>query len=540
VHVVLKILVLDGESAPDALQQFEREAAIAARLRHMNIAAAEPVEQHGDVAYYAMNLDYVGSAETFCFKQPPPTFDESVALLRDVASALDYAHAHHTVHGRLAPSMIFLDVDDQVIVSGFGSSVGPGAANRSISPAYLAPEQWPALPGEDGRVDVFALGVIAFELVSGKRRDMAFASPDGVAIEPFAISPNTPLRKGVSLGVNDAIARAISNKPSLRFATAGEFVSALEEAPAPRGFRLSPLRADRSLNDLLHQASIETLRATAPRSKQEPVHQEAPLPVSPPPTDQGRQPPAPQERQPPSPYVRQPPSPLVRQPLSQQVRQPPLQSVNQPSSQPVYKPVYRPLYQEHPVQWKPPYQNEVLPESRRRRGGDVFKMVVMTIVFLVIMAALSGPEFLQAVAARTGLSFLIKLSPPPTRTGTNNGAIAPPSDSLVKAHPRRRRGVKSSSRVATPAKKNSAVSSPSSTLTATADSSYGFVRVVLKGDSQPVLIDGVPHGNTPLIVRLPTGAHSISLVGTQPVQPQRMSLTLTGRDTALASFSAVP
>ena len=71
VQVVLKILALNVETSADALSQFEHEAAIAARLRHLNIAAVEAPEQCEDLAYYAMNLDCVGSLEGLLTKEPP-------------------------------------------------------------------------------------------------------------------------------------------------------------------------------------------------------------------------------------------------------------------------------------------------------------------------------------------------------------------------------------------------------------------------------------------------------------------------------------
>jgi serine/threonine protein kinase len=525
VQVVLKILMLNLETAADALSQFEQEAAIAARLRHLNIAAVEAPERCEDLAYYAMNLHYVGSLEALLTKQPPPTLEESFVLLRDVASALDFAHARLTVHGRLAPSMILLDADDQVILSGFGSSVGPGAATYGISPAYMAPEQWPNLPGDGGRVDVYALGVIAFELLSGKRRNLAFTPSEFLEMEPFAIPVNTPLRKGLSLGINEAIVKAISNRPALRFASAGEFVDALEQTPALRGFRLTRQPDQRSPTDQSQPPTSQSQKEGAHTVKRdEEALRPSPLAASPIPLTQLRQPSSQLVRQPPRPRV-QPPSPRI---------------VIQPSSQPQYKPVYRASHQEDSLQWKPPQHKIPLSAPQNHRRGEQLKMFVMTVVFLIAMAALSGPDFLQAVASRTGLSFLGPRSTARTSKNADHRAVATSVDSSLHEHSRSRHGAKSSTRVPRSAKSNSVAESPSATPPGTSVARYGFVRVVLPGESQPVLIDGLPRGNTPLLARLPAGTHLISLVATRVVRPSQVSLILQGGDTVLASFSTEP
>jgi serine/threonine protein kinase len=521
VQVVLKILVSGTETPPDAMQRFEREAEVAGRLRHLNIAAVEPVQRQEELAYYAMNLDYVGTWEALLSKQPPPTFEESIDLLRDVASALDFAHTSRTIHGRLSPSVIFMDAEDQVIVSGFGSAVGPGAASYSISAAYLAPEQWQNLTVEDGRVDVYALGVIAFELLSGKRRNFAFAPSEFLAMEPFAITLNTPLRKGLSLGVNEAIAKATSNRPALRFATAGEFVSALELTPQSRGFRLSRQTAQSSPVDPSPPSTRQPQSEVAPRATRE---------------EKAHQPPPPA----PIPIARQSTLQQVRRPPSQQVNWAPHQPVIQPASQQAYKPVYRTSHQEDQLQWKPPQQKASLPVSHERGNGEGLKMFVMTVVFLLAMAALSGPEFLRVAADRTGLSFLRPWSSARISSSAENGTVVAPSDSLVKPRSKNRHRAKSSKRVSTPAKVNAVSESAGSVSPAIPGATYGFVRVLLPGDSQPVLIDGLPRGNTPLLARLPVGTHAISVVGTRAASPSQVSVTLKGGDTAVALFSAEP
>jgi serine/threonine protein kinase len=232
VPVVLKVLDLELVSSADALQNFEREAARAVGFRHFNIATAQPLERRPNLVFYALNVGYARTLESLFSAASPPSFDESVDILRDVASALDYEHSHDSIHGRLAPEMIFVD-DDHVMVSGFGSSLGPDSSS-TVSPAvYQAPEQSAWRQEVDGRVDVFALGVIAFELISGKRCTASTAAAVASG-EPLRIARDVPLRPGVSMHVNEAIMHAVAKRPSLRYATAGEFVFALDASqPEP-------------------------------------------------------------------------------------------------------------------------------------------------------------------------------------------------------------------------------------------------------------------------------------------------------------------
>jgi serine/threonine protein kinase len=227
VPVALKVLDLRLATAPDALQRFEREAAGAPELRHFNIATAQPLECRADLAYYALNVGYATTLESLLASGSPPSFEESVAILRDIASAIDYAHAHGTVHGRLAPEMIFVDDDDHVMVSGFDASKGADLASGPGSASYRAPEQCAWRYEIDGRADVYALGVIAFELISGERRPATAPGEFSVA-EALSVAREVPLRAGVGLHVNEAIMHAVATRPSLRYSTAGEFISALE------------------------------------------------------------------------------------------------------------------------------------------------------------------------------------------------------------------------------------------------------------------------------------------------------------------------
>jgi serine/threonine protein kinase len=225
VPVVLRVLDLELVTSPDALSSFEREAARAAGFRHPNIATAQSLQRRANLVFYALDVGYAKSLESLLTGRVPPGFERSLDILQGIAAALDYEHSQGSIHGRLTPGMIFVD-DDHVLVSGFGGMQGVESYSGNSATLYQAPEQSAWRQEIDGRVDVYALGVIAYELISGKRLPR-LASGAASSAEPLRISRNAALAPGISLQVNEAILHAIAKRPSQRFATAGEFITAL-------------------------------------------------------------------------------------------------------------------------------------------------------------------------------------------------------------------------------------------------------------------------------------------------------------------------
>jgi serine/threonine protein kinase len=230
VPVVLKVLDLEVIGGAEALPGFEREAASAVGFRHRNIATAQPLQRRASVVFYALNVGYAKTLESLLSAGPAPSFERAIAILQGIADALDYEHSQGSMHGRLAPEMIFVD-GDRALVSGFGGMQDIDLDSGSTATLYQAPEQRAWRQEIDGRVDVYALGVIAYELLSGRRLSRSATSAASSA-EPLRISRNAPLAPGVGLHVNEAILHAIAKRPSQRFATAGDFVLALGTSPS--------------------------------------------------------------------------------------------------------------------------------------------------------------------------------------------------------------------------------------------------------------------------------------------------------------------
>ena len=232
-EVALKVLALDPVLAPDAFARFEREAKLAARLDHPGIVPIFSVGRGAGIAYYTMRLVREGSLEDLMKRERTLDLHRATVILREVAAALDYAHARDIVHRDIKPANILMSDTGHASVADFGiaRALGqPGEATGTAiigSPAYMSPEQW---RGDEitGRADQYALAVVAFEMLAGRR---PFDSPRvqdllNMHIEG-AIPELTTVRPGASEAASAAIARALAKDPGDRFATASAFIDAL-------------------------------------------------------------------------------------------------------------------------------------------------------------------------------------------------------------------------------------------------------------------------------------------------------------------------
>ena len=236
-EVALKVLTLDPILNPEAFHRFEREARLAARLDHPNIVPIFAVGSRDSLAYYTMRLVRGGSVEDLLAKGEPLPFERAVRILRDVAAALDYAHRSDVVHRDIKPANILLGESGHAMVADFGIAKGLGAGDGATanvtgtgvigSPAYMSPEQW---RGDmvDGRADQYALGVVAYEMLVGRR---PFESPRVQDLLRMHMSTEVPdaslQRPGLDAAAGTAIRRAMSKYSSERFGTATAFVEAL-------------------------------------------------------------------------------------------------------------------------------------------------------------------------------------------------------------------------------------------------------------------------------------------------------------------------
>ena len=277
--VALKVLAFDPVLNPEAYERFEREARLAAKLDHPNIVPIFAVGQRNGVAYYTMRLVKGGNVEQRVIPGQGFELPYAVAVLRDVASALDYAHTNGVVHRDIKPANILIGDSGHAMVADFGiARAFGGDANASVatrtgvvgSPAYMSPEQW---RGEkvEGKADQYALGILAFELLTGRR---PFADASMQELLRMHLTEDPPdvvsFRDDLPGHLTGAIWRAMSKDPADRFPTATDFVDALAgEAAAVQphewtgaGRRSSSRSSVPQLTRTLSRSSAPTLRPT--------------------------------------------------------------------------------------------------------------------------------------------------------------------------------------------------------------------------------------------------------------------------------------
>ena len=233
-EVAVKVLAIDPVFDPDAYSRFEREAKLAARLDHPGIVPIFTVATQDSLAYYTMRLVRGGSVDDML--EARRTFDlpQILGILRDVAGALDYAHQNGVVHRDIKPANILLSETGHACVADFGIAKALGRQDGTTgtavigSPAYMSPEQWRGDTTIDGRADQYALAVVAFELITGRRPFNSQNPQELLRLHCTAEVPDIlALRPGLDPSVGEAITRAMSKRSAERFGTATAFVESL-------------------------------------------------------------------------------------------------------------------------------------------------------------------------------------------------------------------------------------------------------------------------------------------------------------------------
>jgi serine/threonine protein kinase len=214
-HRQVALKVLDHELGMSiGPERFRREMGMVARLRHPHIVS---VHDSGmtSTGHLWFTMPYIGghSLRARLTRDRQLPVDDACRIARDLADALQYAHARGVVHRDIKPENILLAADGHAYLADFG--IARAASNGAIgTPAYMSPEQGTADMVVDSRTDLYSLGAVLHEMLTGE-----LAS--GPASSARAARPSVPLE------VDQAIARAMSAKAADRFSTAADFARAL-------------------------------------------------------------------------------------------------------------------------------------------------------------------------------------------------------------------------------------------------------------------------------------------------------------------------
>lgn len=243
--VALKFLGLAGSRSAQGRLRFQREARVVARLDHPHIVRVYDIGQYEGYDYFVMRL-VRGPSLAKRLEQGPLPPDQAVRIARQVALALQYAHGQGLVHRDVKPANILLEGGEIPVLTDFGVVKDLSEASPLLTvdgrligtPAYMAPEQ---LRGGGGSVgpsaDQYALGVVLFEMLSGKRPPRAASPARELPDAPPGDLPATPQGDGKTLS-----ARSTSSKlppPLLRICQ-----KAMAESPPDRYPSLAELVLD--------------------------------------------------------------------------------------------------------------------------------------------------------------------------------------------------------------------------------------------------------------------------------------------------------
>jgi eukaryotic-like serine/threonine-protein kinase len=251
-QVVVKVLppeLAEGVS----VERFKREIALAARLQHPHIVPVHAAGEISGLPYYTMPLVDGHSLRVRLAKGGPLPITEAIGILRDVAKALAYAHERGVVHRDIKPDNVLLS-GGSAVVTDFGVAKALSASKALLpsgtltqvgsslgTPAYMAPEQAAADPTTDHRADIYAFGIVAYEVLAGRppfhgrTPQKLLAAQMGERPDPIGeLRPDTPPL------LAQLVMKCLEKEPSDRPQSAGDIVRVLETVTSGGGLPAMP------------------------------------------------------------------------------------------------------------------------------------------------------------------------------------------------------------------------------------------------------------------------------------------------------------
>lgn len=282
--VVVKVLSSDVIAGISG-ERFAREVRLAASLQHPNIVPVLTTGITGDIPYYTMPYVRGESLRTRMNESPPLARRPAVAVLRDVARALQYAHAEGVIHRDIKPENVLLS-GDQAVVTDFGIAKAISAARTSGTPeettqtesgftltqagvsvgtpAYMAPEQV-AGDSVDQRADIYAWGLVAYELLAGAHPFAGKTSAAQFMAAQLSQQPS-PLQErapDISPPLADLVMRCLEKNADQRPANATQVIEVLDETSDSGTNRLLARPANSKRSYVISAVGVAVLIAIA-------------------------------------------------------------------------------------------------------------------------------------------------------------------------------------------------------------------------------------------------------------------------------------
>ncbi len=239
-YVALKILHPFLGEDPEFKERFEREARHVAQLRHTNIVQVYDFEHENKSDLYYMVMEYIDGPTLraklmqLSFQGENFTIPEAVRVTRDLASALAYAHKRDMIHRDIKPGNIMLDSEGRVVLTDFGIARIVSGPNMTASgsmvgtPAYMSPEQGLGQSG-DHRSDIYSLGVVLYQLVTGT---IPFDADTPIAIVLKHVNdplpPPTSINPDVPVGLERVLHKSLAKSPDDRYQNIEDMIDHLD------------------------------------------------------------------------------------------------------------------------------------------------------------------------------------------------------------------------------------------------------------------------------------------------------------------------
>ena len=243
--VVVKVLPPETAALVRS-ERFTREIQVAAALQHPHIVPLLTAGSGEGLAWYVMPFIEGESLATRMAREGALPVNEALKILVEVVDALAYSHSHGVVHRDIKPDNVMLSgrhamVTDFGVAKALTAASGDRPANTTGgvaigTPAYMAPEQATADPHVDHRADLYAVGVMAYELFTGRTPFAAHTPHSMLAAQVTAFpDPVTLYRPSLPPAVAAAVMRCLEKLPADRFQSAEELAAVLEAAITPSG-----------------------------------------------------------------------------------------------------------------------------------------------------------------------------------------------------------------------------------------------------------------------------------------------------------------
>ena len=226
--VALKVLAPYALQDPEFVARFYQEAHVTAKLKHRNIVVVYEVGEAEGAHYLAMEFLEGVDLHKYCRKGALLPLRNVLFVISETALALDYAHKHGVIHRDIKPANIMLLKDGKVRVTDFGIAKAMSSSQTKSgivlgTPNYMSPEQ---INGAeiDGRSDIFSLGVVFFELLTGQ---LPFQGKNLTNLFYQITQAKHPSARSINPKVprpcDQIIDKALGKDPNQRFATVADF-----------------------------------------------------------------------------------------------------------------------------------------------------------------------------------------------------------------------------------------------------------------------------------------------------------------------------